>query len=301
LSFTGGGRFNSAQVNLNDQLGTALTSSNHFNRFNPMIGATYAITPNVSAYAGYSEANRAPTPLELGCADPNHPCIIDNFLVSDPSLKQVVARTVEAGLRGNLDLASQSGRINWKAGVYRTDNSNDILNVPSAITGFGYFTNVGATRRQGVELEADYHADKWLVYASYAYVDATFRTALTLSSPSNPYADVNGNIYVVPGDHIASIPRNRLKLGADYDVTDQWKVGGDFLYVGSQYYQGDESNQNPQLPGYWTVNLHTSYQITKNLQIYGLINNLFDKHYYTFARSSTRPRSRRPISPIRAA
>ena len=37
-----------------------------FSRFNPMIGGTYKITPELTAYAGYSEANRAPTPLELG-------------------------------------------------------------------------------------------------------------------------------------------------------------------------------------------------------------------------------------------
>ena len=66
-----------------------------------MIGATYKITPNVTAYAGYSEANRAPTPLELGCSDPAHPCMIDNFLVADPPLKQVVSHTFEAGLRGS--------------------------------------------------------------------------------------------------------------------------------------------------------------------------------------------------------
>ena len=62
-----------------------------------MIGGTYKINDGLTAYAGYSEANRAPTPLELGCADPARPCILATFLVSDPPLKQVVAKTVEAG------------------------------------------------------------------------------------------------------------------------------------------------------------------------------------------------------------
>jgi len=56
-----------------------------FDRFNPIIGGTYKITSELTAYAGYSEANRAPTPLELGCADPTRPCIIAAFLVSDPT------------------------------------------------------------------------------------------------------------------------------------------------------------------------------------------------------------------------
>ncbi|MFX4539653.1 TonB-dependent receptor, partial [Acinetobacter baumannii] len=79
FSVTAGGRFNYAQIDLKDQTGTndLLNSSNRFQRFNPVIGGTFKITPNLTAYAGYSEANRAPTPLELGCSDPNHPCMID--------------------------------------------------------------------------------------------------------------------------------------------------------------------------------------------------------------------------------
>ena len=61
---------------------------------------TYKITPDISVYGSYSEANRAPTPLELGCSSPSQPCMIDNFLVADPPLKQIVARTVEAGFKG---------------------------------------------------------------------------------------------------------------------------------------------------------------------------------------------------------
>ena len=62
--------------------------SEKYQRLNPVIGFTYKITPNLTAYAGYSEANRAPTPLELGCADPAHPCMIDNFLIADPPLQR---------------------------------------------------------------------------------------------------------------------------------------------------------------------------------------------------------------------
>ena len=71
-----------------------------FMHFNQVIGATYKISSDVTAYAGFSEADRAPTPSGLGCANPAQPCIIASFLVSDPPLKQVIAHTFEAGLRG---------------------------------------------------------------------------------------------------------------------------------------------------------------------------------------------------------
>ena len=82
----------------------------------------------LTAYAGYSEANRAPTPLELGCADPARPCIIAAFLVSDPPLKQVVSRTVEAGFRGTREM--NVGTLEWKLGGFRATNTDDILAIP---------------------------------------------------------------------------------------------------------------------------------------------------------------------------
>ena len=49
----------------------SLPAITNIQRFNPMAGLTYKFNPNISAYGGYAEANRAPTPAELGCANPN--------------------------------------------------------------------------------------------------------------------------------------------------------------------------------------------------------------------------------------
>src|SRR6185437_14695342 len=152
FSITAGGRFNHANIVLEDLIGTSLNGNDTFNHFNPLIGGTYKITPGLTAYAGWSEANRAPTPLELGCADPARPCTIGAFLVSDPPLKQVIAETLEGGFRGSQD--TNIGTLGWKFGVFRTDNTDDILAIPSPVLqGFGYFQNVGSTRRQGIETE----------------------------------------------------------------------------------------------------------------------------------------------------
>jgi iron complex outermembrane recepter protein len=124
LSVTGGARFNVAQINLQDWTGTnpLLTSNNHCDRLNPVIGATYKFSPALTTYAGYSEANRAPTPLELGCADPLHPCMIDNFLIADPTLQQVVSHTYETGVRGNLGVDAKTGRLSWGLGCSAPDH-----------------------------------------------------------------------------------------------------------------------------------------------------------------------------------
>jgi iron complex outermembrane receptor protein len=287
LALTAGGRFNVAQITLDDQLGGALSSDNRFQRFNPVVGATFKLLPNTTVYAGYSEANRAPTPIELGCSDPSRPCLIDNFLTSDPPLKQVVSHTVEAGLRGNFALGNfalgtANGQLAWNVGVFRTENTDDIINVASTtVLGQGFFLNAAKTLRQGVEAGIALKSNPWNIYANYTFVDATFQTAMTMPSANNPFADASGNIFVTPGDHLPNVPQHRFKAGIEYAVTDAWKIGVDINAVGSQFATGDQANQNPKVPPYAVVNLHGSYQVNRNVEIFALVQNLFNQHYYT--------------------
>jgi outer membrane receptor protein involved in Fe transport len=43
-----------------DKIGTALSGSARFTRFNPSVGATYKVTPNVTGYFNFAQANRSP-------------------------------------------------------------------------------------------------------------------------------------------------------------------------------------------------------------------------------------------------
>lgn len=309
LTLSAGARFNMASISLSDQLGGDVNGDNLYNHVNPMAGLSYKITPDLLAYASYSMSNRAPTPLELGCANPQQPCIMASFLVSDPPLQQVVAQTVEAGLRGEKLLANDWGALGWKAGYYRILSTNDILNIPSPVQqGFGYFANVGDTLRQGFEGQLNYRKGPFALRATYAFLDATFQNALTLASNS-PAADANGNIYVVPGNHLPMSPANRVKVSLDWDVNERAKLGADFLYTSQQYYVGDASNQEQMLPSYWTVSLNGSYKVTKNLEAFVLVNNIFDRKFYTYGtyfetdqlyQAFNNPQSVTPAQPLSA-
>ncbi len=151
LSLHVGARFNDAIISLQDLNGNEsgvdggpnINGTNSFNRINPVVGLTYKITPDISVYGSYSEANRAPTPLEIGCSSPETPCVIDNFLVADPPLKQIVAKTFEAGFKGSNQIAwaAAPGRLDWSISGYHTENYNDIQSVPSPNDPtLGYYT-----------------------------------------------------------------------------------------------------------------------------------------------------------------
>jgi iron complex outermembrane recepter protein len=282
LSVTASARYNIAKIDLVDQLGTNLNGSNRFTHLNPAIGATYKLLRNVTVFGSYATNNRAPTASEIECSNPEQPCLLPSSLASDPpNLKQVVAKTTELGFRGHLAMGSNGGVLNWSASSFRTNSEDDIYGISTSIS-TGFFQNIGSTRRQGFETGLTFQERQWSAYAQYSYIDATFRSPLLLHSPSNPFQDADGNIQVLPGKHLPLIPKNRIKLGGDFWVMPNWSVGASFTFVSDSFYKGDESNQNPQLPGYHVFSLRTSYKVARQVELFANVQNLFDERYSTF-------------------
>jgi iron complex outermembrane recepter protein len=298
LSGNVAGRYNLAHIDLSDQLGTALTGNHTYSRFNPAGGLTYKIFPGLTVYASYADANRAPTPAELTCASAASPCSLANFFTGDPNLQQVVSHTIEAGVRGQFR-PLEGTTVRSSIAYYRSTLDNDILFVNSPIQGRAFFQNVGTTLRQGVDLSLQAQTDRLLAWIAYSYIDATFQTGFTESSENNPGADANGNIQIQPGNRLPGIPRNLWKLGVDYKVTDAWSIGGTGVAASGQFLFGDEANLTPKTPAYLALNLHTSYQLTPHLQLFGLVENVLNTTYYTFATFS--PTSSVPIVQVPGA
>jgi outer membrane receptor protein involved in Fe transport len=310
FALTASGRFNASEIDLDDQNGGDLIGKHFYDRFNPAAGVSYRFAKWLTLYAGYAEANRAPTPAELSCASPADSCSLANFFVGDPNLKQVVAHTVEAGLRGGVAVGA-GARLNYNVGVYRSDLDDDIEFVNSVTLNRAYFTNVGQTRRQGVDAGLQYKTPRWSAYLAYSYTNATFRTGYVESGGSNPDADANGNLTISPGDRLPGIPAHQGKLGVSYRVTDRWTVGAVAIAQSGAYLFGDEANLTPKLPGYVTLNFSTSYQVTPHIQLFGSVENLTDAKYYTYgtfspttavylaqAPNATNPRAYSPAAPI---
>ncbi len=288
LALTMGGRFNIANIdlhNLNPPDPNAapggLNGGHYYQHFNPTIGATYKLRPDLTVYGSYSESNAAPTPAELSCASPEDSCDLANFMSGDPNLKQIVARTFQAGLRG-ATLGPANSVLSYNMDYYHTVTNDDIefQQSPFDPLGMGYFANVGNVLRQGADFGARLDADKWNAYFSYSLTEATFQSTF-IENSSSPAAE-NGNITVSPGDHLPGIPQNLIKFGANYNVTPKWTVGFNAYAQTSTFLFGDESNQEKPLPGYFTLNLTTTYQITPKLQLFGEIDNVTDTTYFNY-------------------
>lgn len=294
LALTVGGRYNFARIeleNTGDPEMDTLNGVSKYSRFNPSAGLTYKFNPALNWYGGYSEANRAPTAAELACADPENPCLIESFLTADPPLKQVVSHTWETGFRGTIKNWDRT-QWDWGVGLFRTLNTDDIFNAASTDIGHGFFQNVGATLRQGVEANLSYRSQRLYAYANYTFTDATFDSDAIFPSPNHPASsspnlvECEGHggapsqcLLVHGGDRLPGVPAHTFKAGIDYWMTPKWKVGADVIAASDQIFFGDEANLDRPLPGYAKVNLHTSYDVTEHIQIYGLFENLLDNQY----------------------
>jgi outer membrane receptor protein involved in Fe transport len=343
LALTGSARYNYVKVNNNDQINPAgqsdsLSGDHTFNRINPAMGLTFSANEALTVYGGYNEGSRAPSSIELGCANPDAPCRLPNSMAGDPPLKQVVTKTWEAGLRGKY-----GQNFSWNGTVFQSTNHNDIQFVAAGSTGQGYFRNFGETRRRGFEGSMFGSVDRFNFGANYTYLNAEYRSEETLPGTNNSSAtltDVDrvrssttsnycfggssatatggcnypsaSQIHVSKGDNIPLIPDHIFKVFSDYSFSDKFKLGGDMILVAGSFVRGNENNKHQpgevtwecddeaangedcksaygtstfrgkgKTPGYATVNLFTSYKPRSDWTVFGRLNNVFDKEYYT--------------------
>ncbi len=300
------GRYNRSTVKSRDAIspggGTGSLDGEHqFSRFNPALGLTWAVMPQLTAYGGINQGSRAPSAVELGCADPANPCKLPNAMAGDPPLKQVVTTTVEAGLRG-----SAAGGTAWNIGLFSAENKDDILFVADNVAGFGYFKNFGKTRRQGLEAGfaitlAGITPLPITAGANYTFIDATFRSAEILGGAGNSgntsaqagFRGVGGTIQIQPGNRIPLVPRHLLKLFAQTPLGAAFSIGADVMAVGSAYARGNENNAHAadgvytlgsgSSAKYAVLNLRGDWRPMAGLSVFLQVNNALDRAYNTAA------------------
>lgn len=280
LTWTLQARYNDSRIELNDQLGTALNGDHSFSRLVPSAGFVWEARAegrsSILLFGNVSQSSRVPTPVELTCADPDDPCRLPNAFVADPPLDQVVTTSAELGLRGN------SGAVRWSAALFHSESADDIIFVSSgAGTSAGYFTNVDATRRQGLELWMRGRHGRLNWDASYTLLDATFQDRLTLSSPPHPLAE-HGEIEVEPGDFLPGVPRRQFRAGADLRIGGRAVLGARLLGDSTRYPRGDEANLLEPVGSAWRGDLWSRIELTPSLDLDLEVSNVTNREYATF-------------------
>ena len=277
VSLNIGGRFNRDHIVMEDLIddGEGSLDGNHrFTQFNPAVGVDITIDEQSQLNLAISQSSRTPSPAELSCADEDDPCRLPNGFVADPPLDQVVTQTIEANYTKRFD------NIDLMLNVFHSRSKDDIIfQQAGSVASRGYFINVDETQRQGVEFSVGSTWEKLTYRLNYNYLNATYESTFTSFSPFNPQGP---DRLVTPGDKIPGQPEHLVKLYADYALTDKARLGAEVISASSQYFRGDEANENEKIDGYVIANVYASYRFNDTFTASLRVNNVFDKDYETF-------------------
>ena len=290
LTATVAGRYDYIRVPFEDLLDPGQSGLNIFRRLSPRVGLTWSGPSGHELFWSVSRGFRAPALVEIGCADPAAACPLPFALGPDPALRPVVATTYETGWR----FRSRTGRVDVTADVYWTHVRDDIFFVAATLTA-GYFQNIGATRRAGLELGAQWASRPGegsgglRLYANYAYTAATFRSRADLATPRDPAGEA-----VLPGDALPLVPDHRANAGISVPLVaggasgPSLRLGIDARYVGRQWLRGDEANTTRRLPDFAAADASLTLA-WKRFEVRCSVRNVLDRRYPSFGTYAENP------------
>lgn len=172
--------------------------------------------------------------------------------LGNPSIKPETGKNLEVGINHKLDETTQ-----LTAHAFKRNTDNRIKYV--SIGSFGRYENALTEDAKGFDLQISKYLDKnWSVYGAYTFLHFT--------SPG--YGDNNNGYF----------PKHAINLGVSYD-SDKLNAN---LNARASIDRGQGEGSKPNMfpaNNYWIFDLAANYQATKNIKVFGKVNNLFDKYY----------------------
>jgi len=246
----------------------------------PRVAALFHVTDRVSVWGAANSGFRAPTLTEL------YRQFSVGAITTRPNDQLGPERLVggEAGV--NVAPARNlSARVTW----YDNRITNPVSNVTLTAT-LAQKQNLGATRVWGIQSDVEYHpAAFWRVSGAYLYNQAT----VTDGGAANA---------ALVGKYLPQVPAHRGSLQVSYANPRYVNVALGMQFIGAQF--NDDLNVNfipvatltdagydastpPGLPGYTSVDLMTSRDLGRNLQVFFGVQNLFDRVSFVQTNPST--------------
>lgn len=183
-------------------------------------------------------------------------------------LKPESSRSWDAGITQKL----LDGKIEVGATWFHRDTLGliNFISCSTPLTGictgrpYGTYDNVAKARAQGLEFTLLLKpVDALRVQANYGYVDA---------------------INAVTGLDLVRRPRHSVNMSVDYDWSFGLKTGATITHVGASF---DNASNTRKLDGYVLVDLRAAFPVTRNIELYGRIENLSNEQYETSYRYGT--------------
>jgi outer membrane receptor protein involved in Fe transport len=257
-----GVRMDRLRYDYDDQLAAPPTSRHRrpadttrtYTHVSPKAGVTIGLTERINLFGAYRNAFRAPSEGQL---------FRQGSTLDTVGLTPVDAHNLEAGLRATVQ------RVSIEASVYRLDKRNDILTYRDPLDGLTHVVNAGRTLHQGLELDGDLDAGRFLqLSGSYAYARHTYVDWL-LDPRQSLRVDYSGRGMEAAPRHLGT---------ATLTVAPQGRTGGSVEVVRLGGYWMDAENTN-RYAGHTLVNLRWRSRLGQRVELFGRVLNLFDRRY----------------------
>ena len=234
-----------------------------YERTTPVAGVVFAPAEAWRVYASIGRGFETPTFNEVGYrADGGAGLAFD--------LRPATTRNAELGMKWR---GGQGAGI--EAALFRAD-TDDELAVARNVGGRSSFRNVGAARRQGVEIQAELplHA-AWQLQLAYTWLDATFRDRFPICTASGCTSPV---VQVAAGTRIPGVARQQASARLRWQG-EQWHAAAQLLAV-SDVTVNDTGSE--RAPGYGVLNLEVVRDWSMGsgrLQGFARIDNALDRFH----------------------
>ncbi len=250
FAVTPGVRVESYRQNRKNEMNGVQGQSNN-TELVPGIGATWQLAPEQQLYSSVYKGF-APAMISAAISGDG----VDQKLDAERSMN------IEFGFRG------QAQKWTYEGAAFRMDFSNQIVN--QALSGGISKTNGGQSLHQGAEGALGYAiTSAWSVLANATYI---------------PVAEFKGGALGPIGNRIPYTPKLTGNLGLNYSK-DGLKSFLNAYHVSSQYADSantvQESNDGTKglIPSFTTLNWSVVYSPQKDLKLFGVVRNLFDKKF----------------------
>ncbi|WP_162247580.1 TonB-dependent receptor [Pseudoxanthomonas sp. Root65] len=230
-------------------------------RTTPVAGLVFSPSDALRLYASIGGGFETPTFNEVGYrADGGAGLAFD--------LRPATTRNADLGMKWR---GEQGLRV--ETAVFRAD-TDDELAVARNVGGRSSFRNVGAARRQGVELQAELPLQAaWQLQLAYTWLDATFRDAFPICTASGCTSPV---VQVAAGTRIPGVARQQASARLRWQG-EQWHAAAQLLAVGDVTVNDTGSER---APGYGLLNLEVARAWLAGhgrLQGFARIDNALDR------------------------
>jgi iron complex outermembrane receptor protein len=234
-----------------------------YDRVMPVAGLVFAPRDALRVYASVGRGFETPTFNELGYrADGGAGLAFD--------LRPAVSRNVELGTKWRAAAGST-----LEAAVFRAD-TDDELAVARNVGGRSSYRNVGAARRQGLELQSDIPlGDAWQLQFAYTWLDATFRDSFPICTAAGC---TTPGVQVAAGTRIPGIARQQASLRLRWQG-ERWQAAAQLVGM-DQVTVNDTGSEHA--PGYGLLHLEAGRDwawASGRLQVFARIDNAMDRFH----------------------